>query len=173
MYLKITPDEKPYFILLVSVASIQLKRTMITFIVAHNENPFQSCDVIHSDLPVSPRDMRIPSVFCQWERESPPLSLITAPTPVVAYVQTGSNTALVFFYYILQPPQPSSHCELVSPHITSFSPSVFSCIKTTHKHVHIHTGTHTLLERSSHIINGNCMQTVPLAAEQSGFPIQI
>lgn len=69
-----------------------------------------------------------PSDPCQPEPRlvppSLPTTLLPSPSPV-AYVQTGSTSALASFSSVLDsdPPPLPSLCELTSPHITRFSPS--------------------------------------------------
>lgn len=79
----------------------------------------------------------------------PPLSPPPSPSPV-AYVQTGSTSALASFSSVLDSaPRPPTVWVNITPYYTFFT---------------VTAHTQTLSKRSSHI-NGNCMQALPLAAE--------
>lgn len=125
---------------------------MITFIISHKEHSCPSCDVIHSDQCVPASDVRLlpirslPTGARAGTPSSPPSSL--SPSPV-AYVQTGSTSALASFSSLLDStPLLPPLCELTSPHITRFSPSqshTNQCREYVHTHTHCWRDPATLM----------------------------
>lgn len=106
-------QKRPLFSLLMSSSvRLKLKTTwMITFIISHNEHSCPSCDVIHSDRCVPARDVRllpIRSLPIRTPAGTPPPSS-PSPSPV-AYVQTGSTSALAPFSSLLYFAPPTPHC---------------------------------------------------------------